>query len=118
MAGIFVVSAQSSPPVPGGIPDKLLHFVAFFGLAVVVGRAVGGGLPPVLNRTRAWWAMLICLGYAVTDELHQIFVPFRTADVADLLADAAGAAAGLAACWAWHIISAPEFNSPTTKSER
>ena len=43
--------------------------------------------------------------YAATDEAHQMFVPGRTADVLDLLADAGGAIVGTAACWAWGIIS-------------
>src|SRR5262245_11175052 len=36
MAVIFYLSHQSSPPVPGGIPDWILHGVEYFGFAVVV----------------------------------------------------------------------------------
>jgi VanZ family protein len=50
-------------------------------------------------------AIAITVGYAVTDELHQLFVAGRSAELYDLLADAAGAVVGTAACWAWGIIS-------------
>ncbi len=37
----------------------------------------------------------LCIAYAITDEVHQMFVPDRYADVRDVLSDAAGAGAGL-----------------------
>jgi VanZ family protein len=42
-------------------------------------------------------AMLIASGYGVTDEFHQRFVPNRTCDVVDWVADTLGSSAGLAA---------------------
>ena len=80
--------------------DKPLHWLAYLGLAVVVVRAVAGGLPGRVGVWSAAVAMLITVGYAVTDEVHQMFVPSRSAEMYDLLADAAGAIAGTAACWA------------------
>ena len=104
MAGIFYLSAQSSPPVPGRIPDKLLHAIEYFGLAIVVFRAVAGGFSAAVDGPRAGLTMLITVAYAVSDELQQLFVPYRSADVRDLLADAAGAATALIVYRAWHII--------------
>ena len=104
MATIFYLSAQSSPPVPGRISDKLLHAIEYFGLAIVVLRAVAGGLSAAVDGTRARLTMLITVAYAVSDELHQVFVPYRSADARDLLADAAGAAIALVVYQAWHII--------------
>ena len=104
MAGIFAASAQSDPPMAESAPDKPLHALAYAGLAVLVFRAVAGGLPARLTRRRAAAALAITIGYGVTDEIHQMFVPGRTAELSDLVADATGAAAGLIACWAWAIV--------------
>ena len=104
MAAIFYVSGLSDPPVPSGT-DKSLHGLTYFGLVVVVVRAMVGGLPRRTDMRVAIIAFLITVAYAATDEVHQMFVPGRTADVFDLVADAGGAMLGTAACWAWGIIS-------------
>ena len=104
MAAIFYMSALSDPPVPAGT-DKPLHGLAYLGLAIVVLRALVGGLPRRIGMWVAVTAFLITVVYAATDKVHQMFVPGRTADVFDLLADAGGAIVGTAACWAWGIIS-------------
>ena len=104
MAAIFYVSSVSDPPIPSGT-DKSLHGLAYLGLAIVVVRAVAGGLPGRIDVWAGTMAMLITVGYAVTDEVHQMFVPDRSAEMYDLLADAAGATAGTVACWAWGILS-------------
>ena len=112
MAAIFYLSAQSSPQVPGGIPDWILHGVEYFGFTIVVFRAVSGGLPAVLSRARAGTTMAIVTAYAVSDELHQLYVPYRTADVRDVGSDVLGASIALLVCWAWHIIATPDGTSP------
>lgn len=104
MAAIFYVSSVPAPPIPPGT-DKPLHGAAYLGLAIVVVRAVAGGLPGRIDLWTAAIALLVTVGYAVTDEVHQTFVPGRSAEMYDLLADAGGAIAGAAACWAWGIIS-------------
>ena len=114
MAAIFYLSAQSSPPAPGGLPDKLAHAIEYFGLGVVVFRAVAGGLGAPVTASRAIATMIISVAYALSDELHQLFVPDRTADARDLLADAAGAAVALFACWAWNIIAASKRRATDT----
>ena len=104
MAAIFYASSLSDLSVPVGT-DKSLHGLVYLGLAVVVVRAVAGGLPRRIDMSAAAVAIVITVGYAATDEVHQMFVPGRTADGFDLLADAIGAIGGTAACWAWGIIS-------------
>ena len=104
IAAIFYVSSLSEPPLPSGT-DKPLHGLAYLGLAIVVVRAVVGGLPGRIDMWSAALAILITVGYAATDEVHQMFVPGRSAEVYDLLADVGGAIAGTVACWAWGIIS-------------
>ncbi len=104
MAAIFYISSVSDPPIPSGT-DKSLHGLTYLGLAIVVVRAVAGGLPGPIDVWAATIAILITVGYAVTDEVHQMFVPGRSAEMYDLVADAAGAAAGTVACWAWGIMA-------------
>lgn len=104
MAAIFAVSSMPQPPLPAG-GDKPWHAIAYFGFAVVVVRAVAGGLPRQIDWRTAALAIAIAVTYAVTDEMHQWFVPGRSADVADLIADAIGVCTGTAACWAWGIIA-------------
>ena len=84
---------------PGG--DKPWHLLAYIGLGVVVARAVAGGLPAAIGWRTAVTAIVIGVGYAVTDELHQMFVPGRTAQLTDLIADAIGVCAGVVMCQAW-----------------
>jgi len=106
MAGIFFVSSLHSPPLPSNISDKPAHALAYAGLAGLVARALGRGLPPRITRLDLVIGFAICVIYAASDELHQSFVPGRSPDIADVAADAIGAAVALIACWAWGILSA------------
>ena len=66
---------------------------------------VAGGLGAQVTAVRAMATMIIAVAYAVSDEAHQLFVPNRTADAGDVLADAAGASVALIVCRAWNIIA-------------
>lgn len=44
-----------------------------------------------LTKTPVLWSALICIVYGATDEFHQYFVPNRSAEVQDWLADIFGA---------------------------
>jgi VanZ family protein len=99
MAMIFAVSALSEPPAPPGIGDKTGHFLAYAGLGVVTLRATSGGALSGLRSGAALAAWAISAIYGASDEVHQRFVPGRTADLLDLRADAAGAAAGIVVSW-------------------
>ncbi len=89
---IFFLSSQSSFPVPPAIWtfDKGLHFIEYGGLGFLTARAffgLGVKAPVVIG------AMAAAL-YGATDELHQYFVPGRSCDVRDWVADVIGAALG------------------------
>jgi VanZ family protein len=104
MALIFFASSLSNPPTPSDVSDKSLHLAAYFVLGVLTVRAVLGGVPGRVTRRGAVLALLIAIGYGAFDEAHQWFVPGRTADVLDLLADSAGVVAALVVCWGWGIL--------------
>ncbi len=89
-----------SSSIPGTSPifkvlfghDKIVHTIVYCGLAYLTFRALyhQSRLPSV-SRHAVLLSMAFTLFYAATDELHQLFVPRRSADLRDFLADAAGA---------------------------
>jgi len=116
MAAIFWASAHSNPPVPWGLSDKLLHALAYLGLGVLTFRAVAGRMWARVTWRHALAALAITIGYAATDELHQMAVPGRSADLLDLIADAFGAVLALIGYWAWGIIRTPRAQFPASNS--
>jgi VanZ family protein len=104
MAVLFVLSSQPVLPAASLTPDWTQHGVAYGGLALVALRATAGGRWSAVGARALLAAWMIATLYGVSDELHQSFVPGRTADLRDVIADAAGAALALGAAWAWGII--------------
>lgn len=100
MAAIFAVSSLSHPPSPPQISDKVQHFAGYSGLGLVTLRAVAGGQAAGVTAGAAATAWAIASAYGVSDEVHQRFVPGRASDLADVLADALGAAAGILGAFA------------------
>jgi hypothetical protein len=91
---IFFVSSAASPVLQPPAPDWVLHGVAYGLLAVLVCRALAGGLGRPLEAPWALLGALIATLYGASDEFHQMFVPGRMAEMRDLVADAAGAVIG------------------------
>jgi VanZ family protein len=97
---IFVCSSISDPPSPPGpVTDKDLHFALFAGLAVVVLRALTRGRWREVTTAATLQAVAITTAYGASDEWHQHFVPGRSADPRDLLADAIGAIVAVLIVW-------------------
>jgi VanZ family protein len=93
---IFFLSSLSNPfPFkPTGLLawDKLQHFVEYGVLAVLL---TWGLWRAGMAVSSSWiWAAVVGSAYGLTDEVHQAFVPNRSADPHDWLADTAGALAG------------------------
>jgi VanZ family protein len=95
---IFVESSISRVPAfPSGFTDKDGHALLYAGLAVLVLRAASGARWDGLTLGTATAAVAFAAVYGITDEFHQWFVPGRTADVYDWVADCVGAVAGVVA---------------------
>ena len=47
-----------------------------------------------MGKQSVVFTLLLCIGYAITDELHQAFVPGRTPKLLDVLIDSSGASLG------------------------
>jgi VanZ family protein len=87
-------------PLPPGISDKSPHFFAYALLAIFLAAAWHVTTGQVTWRQLcAIWMLLVL--YGAFDELTQIPVG-RHASILDLLADAAGATAGLAIFYLWN----------------
>ena len=88
---------------PGGHKDKVFHFGAFVGLSILLCWCVAFFRKPGPAVYAAVVAVAAC--YGVFDELTQQFVPIRTADPLDWLADLCGAVLGTALfALAWQMM--------------
>jgi VanZ family protein len=97
MALIFMFSSESNPipDVTEHVWDKLLHTVEYGTLAILLARAFAGEGLAWLSASVI--AIMLTIGYGATDEYHQWFVPGRSSDVRDWVADSLGAVVGAAA---------------------
>ncbi|HKB06815.1 MAG TPA: VanZ family protein [Candidatus Polarisedimenticolia bacterium] len=92
---IFYLSSLSRIPWAASYPDYLEHAVEYMGLAILAARALNNGLARPMPARTLVIAFSLCIAYAISDEIHQMFVPNRFADVTDVLSDAVGAGIGL-----------------------
>jgi len=104
MAVIFALSARPTLPMPPGFNDKGAHLLAYAALATLTLRATAGGRLAGVSARSLLAAWVVATLYGATDEFHQTFVPGRSADVLDLVADSAGAALAATAWGAFGII--------------
>ena len=106
MALIFAASSVSHPPdLSTSIGDKGAHGLLYSGLAALMVRALAGGWQP-FGGGIGLAAVAYSILYGATDEIHQLFVPSRTADVKDLAADAVGAAVAVLLLYIVHAVRA------------
>ncbi len=90
---IVYLSSQSYPSrhLPSfvfGLSDKLVHAVEYGLLGILLYRA----FQHTSHTVRSVSLAIICaVGFGISDEIHQWFVPHRHADIWDVLADGAGA---------------------------
>jgi len=99
-AGAYIAAIifMASRPVPGllsrlPVPhsDKALHFIVYAVLALLLyGSLARAGL-----RNPAVWAVVLAVATGMADEYVQSFTRYRNSSLSDLLADVAGAAAGI-----------------------
>lgn len=71
-----------------GLLLESLHLIEFgilYVLIVLFQRAFGN-----LNRRKEIIAIILSFLYSVTDEIHQLFVPFRTSSIGDLVKNVIG----------------------------
>ena len=98
MGAIWIVSSIALPELPLDrfpLRDKGVHFLEYAGLGFLVAHAAFRTWPRHHHARTAALAVLIAFLWGLLDEIHQAFVPGRSSDVLDLLADTLGALAGV-----------------------
>lgn len=108
---IFSFSAQSaegSKALSQGLLDKILEIIPFeishvflrkaahFSEYALLGAVSFCALSFTLKRNAFFWSWLLSTFYAITDEIHQLFIPGRACRAFDVFVDSSGAAAGIA----------------------
>ena len=81
----------------------LAHAAAYAVLGAATLRGLAGARRAGATVRAAVLAAVLGAAYGAADEFHQSFVPGRTAELRDVLADALGAAAGAGLGWAWSV---------------
>ena len=93
MGVIFALSHQPTLPYPPDLDAMIVstlgHVTVYTVLASLVWWALGGR--GMSGGWRAVVAVTVAVLYGVTDEWHQSFVPGRTPDARDIVADTFGA---------------------------
>ncbi|MBF0478373.1 MAG: VanZ family protein [Candidatus Omnitrophica bacterium] len=100
---IFAASSIQNVALPGSVPnfDKVLHIGEYVVLGLLLARALNS-IEFKLSLKQIWLlAAVLCFIYGLTDEWHQSFVPGRTADIWDAIADFIGGGLG---GWIWLFI--------------
>ncbi len=72
----------------------LAHGLEYCGLGALLFHAFWQST----GSSRPFLSLGVAVLYALSDEIHQIFVPGRAFQISDIAVDAAGAAIGIAAC--------------------
>ncbi len=114
MGLIFWLSSQSRLDLLPDSPDYVLHFFGYFGMGILAVRAFAQGLVEPKSKYLVHVGLVFAVGYALTDEWHQSFVPGRVASVRDLVADGLGIAAAwiiLLVFWRWQRRGGDRFSA-------
>ncbi len=72
------------------------HGLEFCGLGVLIYHA----MLQTTGKSKHFFSFAASAAYALSDEIHQIFIPGRAFQLLDIAIDSFGAAIGIAVCWA------------------
>lgn len=75
------------------IVRKNAHFFAYLILGVLVSNALKNN--EIKGSKGIIIVLTICILYAISDEIHQLFIPGRAGQVRDVIIDSAGAVVGI-----------------------
>jgi VanZ family protein len=92
-AAIFIQSSLSyinAPDLGFNLQDKLYHAIEYAIFGFLLRRALVFQTNQFIRENAGWLTILIGAIYAVSDEIHQFFVPGRSSDIGDVAADIVG----------------------------
>lgn len=75
--------------------DKLVHAVAYAILGILWFRAIKYSFEIQSVKRIAAMAFIVVVIYGISDEIHQYFVPYRSSDIFDVIADSVGGFIGI-----------------------
>jgi VanZ family protein len=104
MAFIFAASSVPGSQLPAHLWDKLVHLIVYAALGVFFVLPLSRGRLSGVTWRAVAGATVLSFLYGVSDELHQRFVPERTPDVMDVVADTLGAGVGAVFAWACRLV--------------
>jgi VanZ family protein len=93
---VLIGSLRPGQELPFGMSDKLIHFLCYAAMTAAV-AGFCHEMPGVLR----WAAFVVLMGGLV--EIAQHFVPTRSMDLNDFLADAAGVVGGFLLAMLWLV---------------
>src|SRR5258706_6441264 len=96
MAVIFCVSTRqrvvvSQEELVNFLFFKSLHVLEYAFLYFLTYRGMKNTYPKTSPSVWAIWSFVVVIGYAASDEIHQLFVPTREGRLRDVIIDSAGA---------------------------
>ena len=94
---IFVLSSvpgRDLPEMPAQNADKVVHAAVYAVLGALCLRALGRTFANLRAPLAVVCAVALATLFGISDELHQLLTPGRSADPFDVLADAIGGAIG------------------------
>lgn len=94
---LFIATSIPTEYIPSvGVSDKLNHFFAYMVLSVLLHLTfIFQEKLPLLREYPASFTLLIGCVYGIVDELHQMLIPGRHAELLDWIADFFGVIAGV-----------------------
>jgi len=105
VAYIFVMGSLRGVETPMHVSDKTAHFVAFGLMVPLLERALHYFRPLVPRARLLVSAAALSSGAGALLEFWQSFLPYRSADVLDWVADTVGAVLALAlTALAWRVV--------------
>ena len=93
------------PPAPevlitGSVwPDPVKHIILYLGFSLVLGITLRHSDVRTFRKHCYLWAIAFAVLFGIFDELYQLYIPGRTSDVFDVLADSAGAVTAQGLRW-------------------
>jgi len=108
----LAIYIQSGRPSPDSIPDvrfldKILHFGAYSLLGILFIRAYDTLALKYDKNLLILISIASAILYGISDEIHQYFVPFRQADIMDVIANSIGSICGVCFFHFWKTRQRP-----------
>ncbi len=84
---------------------KNAHFFIYFVLGILVSNAFITSASSHLTKGQILgYSIGLCILYAISDEVHQVFIPGRAGQIKDVIIDSAGAVIGVLLYWTLRFV--------------